>query len=313
MPAFFKALDFERYSCMAMSGTTPVVKTLYLVRHGEAVHNIEEQRAKRLAAAEAEAQGHLEGCKAHNAMVEAARKAALRSEHLRDPALSATGERQTCALREEFQALTQSDFGLPKPAVVLVSPLQRTLETAAILFPDHPRVHVYEDLRERRTGLPCDERKDAGYLARQSAFSNMDFSSLLAAEAPAPEVEDAAALRRRTARLAEALRSVEDSVLCLVTHKAFLRELERGPLGRPDAKEFGNCEARAYKVMLMPDGSMVASLLHCGEAPWAGATNERLPAGVWAHGLREEVAAGETPVRGRSDLGALHTEVFSVC
>eukprot|EP00416_Gambierdiscus_australes_P046684 CAMPEP_0171102702 /NCGR_PEP_ID=MMETSP0766_2-20121228/58505_1 /TAXON_ID=439317 /ORGANISM="Gambierdiscus australes, Strain CAWD 149" /LENGTH=313 /DNA_ID=CAMNT_0011563045 /DNA_START=33 /DNA_END=974 /DNA_ORIENTATION=- len=251
----------------------PVVKTLYLVRHGEAVHNIEEQRAKRCAAAEAEAQGHVDGSKAHKAMVEAARKAALKCENLRDAPLSTTGRGQTVAAKDELQALTTSDFGLPEPAVVLVSPLQRTLETAAILFPDHPRVLVYEDLRERRTGLPCDERKAASDLARQSSFSNMDFSNLI--EAPADELEDSEKLRSRTARLAEALRGVEDSALCLVTHKAFLREMERGPLGHPEAKEFSNCEIRAYRVVLMPDGSTVARRLHCAEVPWAGVAEER--------------------------------------
>uniref|UniRef100_A0A7S4Q743 Phosphoglycerate mutase-like protein n=1 Tax=Alexandrium monilatum TaxID=311494 RepID=A0A7S4Q743_9DINO len=273
MPASFKA---SHVSPMR-GGPAPVVKTLYLVRHGEAVHNIEEHRAKRRAAAEAEALGHVEGGEAHKAMVEAARKAALRCEHLRDPSLSSTGANQTLTAKDELKALTQCDIGLPDPAVVLVSPLQRTLETAALLFPDHPRVHVCEDLRERRTLLPCDERKPAQHLARQSDFSNMDFASLLdvdselEASAVEAQAEDAAKLRVRTTRLVEALRTVDDSVLCLITHKAFLRELERGPLGQKDAKEFSNCEVRAYDVALMSDGSLVAELLHSAEAPWSGA------------------------------------------
>ena len=32
--------------------------------------------------------------------------------------------------------------GYPQPTAVYVSPLQRTLQTAAILFPEHPGIHV---------------------------------------------------------------------------------------------------------------------------------------------------------------------------
>ena len=32
--------------------------------------------------------------------------------------------------------------GYPQPTAIYVSPLQRTLQTAAILFPEHPGIHV---------------------------------------------------------------------------------------------------------------------------------------------------------------------------
>lgn len=287
---------------------------MFLVRHGEAVHNIEEQKAKRRAAAEAEAQGHAEGSEAHKKMIEAARKAALRDEQLRDASLSTTGKGQTVAAKDELRALTENDMGLPAPAVVLVSPLQRTLETAAILFPDHPRVHVCEDLRERRTGLPCDERKMACHLARQPAFSNMDFMGLksldreLRAGLEQAPVEDAAMLQCRTAQWVEALRTVKDDTVCLVTHKAFLRELERGSLGQTEAKEFSNCEVRAYNVILFPDGSLAAELLHNAEAPFQPSGQ-----GLSPRYASEESVEVEGAYERRLSFSLGLQEVFPVC
>ena len=68
-------------------------------------------------------------------------------------------------------------------------------------------------------------------------------------------IEDRAALRLRTSRLVDLLLDLPEAggghqVLGVVTHKGFLRELERGPLGQPDATEFGNCEVRAYSLTL---------------------------------------------------------------
>merc|ERR1719221_217117 len=40
----------------------------------------------------------------------------------------------------------------------------------------------------------------------------------------------------------------EHKAVAIVTHKGFLRELERGPLGQPEASEFANGEVRMYEV-----------------------------------------------------------------
>lgn len=295
MPASTEASCFGDYSSAPV---VPVVKTLYLVRHGEATHNIEEQIAKRRAAAEAQSQGHLEGSEAYKAMVEAARKASLRDERLRDAKLSTTGREQTATAKDEFKALTESGVGLPEPAVVLVSPLERTVETAEIMFAEHPRVCLCEALLERRTGLPCDEPRMEKPRLELTDLPNYDSSI----EAGVKQ-EDAKQLRARTGRLVQALMSVEDSVICLVTHKGLLRELERGPLGQPDAKEFLNCEVRAYDVILLPDGRVVAEQLHSAEAPWQGRSE----------GLRRGTSGDE--VAAWLDLRPVPTleEVYSVC
>ncbi|CAE8694044.1 unnamed protein product, partial [Polarella glacialis] len=289
----------------------PKVKILYLVRHGEAIHNIKEQQAQQKAAADCTAVGLLPASKEFKARVELARQQVLEDESLHDPPLSPAGKTQALHALSELNMLLAR--GLPRPGRIFVSPLERTLQTAAIVFPGHPGIHVREELRERRTGLPCDERHQAEDVAMRSTFCFMSFdqlrshdrNALFARQSSAKEAryarqssapvqerqssapvqesslgplvpnltsnrqdspsslsaelpEDKAELRGRTAQIAELLRDVPEDALAVVTHKGFLRELEHGPFGRPDATEFGNCEVRVYDVTLPAEGGMLA-------------------------------------------------------
>lgn len=231
---------------------------------------------KKRAGAEAEALGFEKGSEKHTAMCEAARKAVLKNEAFRDATLSEKGWRQALGGKKELVRLARG-LGLRAPAAVLVSPLQRTLQTAATMFPNCRNVHVCEALRERRTGLPCDEPQSANIMASHSSFAHMQWGKLLApddasedgrrsgAELEAPMLEDAPALRRRTEQLIDELRDRPEESVCVIGHKGYLRELERGPLGRPAAKEFDTCEVRVYDVLLNGDGTMVAMLRYCKE------------------------------------------------
>ena len=42
----------------------------------------------------------------------------------------------------------------------------------------------------------------------------------------------------------------EDTSVAVVSHKAYLRELERGQFGITDSPLFGNCEVRVYEVQI---------------------------------------------------------------
>ncbi|CAK0860296.1 unnamed protein product, partial [Prorocentrum cordatum] len=127
------------------------------------------------------------------------------------------------------------------------------------------------ELRERETCLPCDTPSPAADMMRRGPFSHMDFSGSVApraANGPA-SVEDCAQLRRRIrCFLQEGLATMEDNVFCFVTHKAWLRELERGVLGYPEASEFGCGEVRVYDVALTADGTVAAVLRHSRAQPW---------------------------------------------
>eukprot|EP00929_Paragymnodinium_shiwhaense_P050173 TRINITY_DN25287_c0_g1_i1.p1 TRINITY_DN25287_c0_g1~~TRINITY_DN25287_c0_g1_i1.p1 ORF type:complete len:1418 (-),score=248.97 TRINITY_DN25287_c0_g1_i1:25-4278(-) len=290
-----------------------VTKTLYLIRHGEAMHNIEEKKAKKAAIETLKAQGVKPGSEAWLEFVEKERKGVLHNDQFYDASLSALGRHEALHGQSELAGL--HDRGLPRPTAILTSPLLRTLETASIIFPFHSCVHVREDLRERRTGLPCDSRLQAVVRERQQRFQQMDFSDVCIVDAEntleycslhgesrgdslgdigstppsttptastttllfkkidhaeiavADDAEEAKSeLRKRTGRFLNELRTLhirdealgarEHEAIAAVTHKGFLREMERGPLGHPKAAEFANCEVRVYEVTWNANGEV---------------------------------------------------------
>jgi len=283
--------------------TSSVVKTVYLIRHGEALHNVLEQQAKHGAAAEAHALGLSKGTAQFNALVVEARRRVLNDETLADAELTPAGEAQAEDARRDVEMLA-AKYGLPLPTRVLVSPLQRALQTAGIIFPDHPCVQVHSELRERRTGLPCDQPSSPKMMKNSPSFSSFDFSDILSEEeatyseegirggffeqeegirveetgcmmtgrrvqnrsissmSDIDGLEDASQLRLRTFQLIDLLSKLEDEALCVVTHKGYLRELERGPFGQSKAPEFGTAEVRVYDVLLSTDG-LATSLRYC--------------------------------------------------
>lgn len=242
----------------------PEVKTLYLIRHGEAVHNIEERQAMQSAKTQAMMEGLTPSSKEFQQRVETARREVLLDETLLDAALSPSGKMQALDALAEIKRLTMQ--GYPQPTAIYVSPLQRTLQTAAILFPEHPGIHVREELRERRTGLPCDQRQRADLVAMRQTFNFMSFDELKSHDRHQRHLksttEDSVELRGRTALLETLMRDQGAESLAVVTHKGYLRELERGPLQNPAAKEFGNCEVRVYQVTLPAEGGMMAKKLY---------------------------------------------------
>ena len=263
----------------------PRCVTLYAVRHGEAIHNIREKEAKN----EAEAAILAENSRCSKEEVteakEASRQVALHDPGLHDAPLSDAGKAGALEVREIIQTLITS--GLPKPTLVLTSPLQRALQTTALLFPSHDNVRVREELRERKTGLPCDERSSAMEMSRRGSFRNMRFSQvpkratsmvelakevLGAGSSSAPsqresstdeEVEQKADVRKRSEQLFALLgRYRKHGAVAIVTHKGWLREFERGPLGRTNAAEFGNLEVRVFTLQLGPGGHVHVARRH---------------------------------------------------
>jgi broad specificity phosphatase PhoE len=63
-------------------------------------------------------------------------------------------------------------------------------------------------------------------------------------------IEDKDMLRERTKKLFDMLSLTNSRSICLIGHKGYLRELERGPLGQTDAELFRNCEVRVYRLEL---------------------------------------------------------------
>jgi len=252
------------------------------------MHNIEEAKAMQRATAEAETEGVMKESKEFKARVEAARKTVLEDSSFRDARLSDLGEVQAHAAKAEIEGLTLGEGALPHPETVFVSPLYRTLQTAATIFPNkhhNCKIKVSEILRERRTGRPCDERKASASLDRHGQFGHMCFEDILKVDEESGDraggklVEDTQMLQVRVHKLTEVLHALDESVLCLVTHKAFLRELERGPLWQCEAAEFGTGEVRVYDVVLAATGVVSATLRYRGgvRRGGAGATGRKDP------------------------------------
>jgi len=259
---------------------TPVRKTVFLVRHGEALHNIAEKLALK------EAQEALKDEEPPNEelkreALEIARRSALTDEGLKDAPLSTKGHEQAEITAANVSKIIREEE-LKAPEAVFVSPLQRALQTAARMFPEHQEVHVCDLLRERCTGFPCDERSEVPSLRSRKSFRHMSFDQVIPDddeivnledeevmdEPPVfrrfhtwPLIEEKFMLRQRTAGLGRLLQTTEAESVCIVTHKGFLRELERGPLGRTEASEFGNCEVRVYEVCVSDGEILQADLM----------------------------------------------------
>ncbi|XP_012449044.2 phosphoglycerate mutase-like protein 1 [Gossypium raimondii] len=127
-------------------------KTVHLVRHGQAMHNVE---------------GDIN-------------REALLSPHLFDAQLSPLGLHQVGKLREDVHA-----SGLLKRIeLVVTSPLYRTMQTAFGVFGstesnedagvNHPQIMAVELCRDRMGVRPCDMRRRVSEC--QALFPSIDFS-----------------------------------------------------------------------------------------------------------------------------------------
>lgn len=279
-------------------------RTLYFIRHGEAQHNILEKAAIEKAREDAITEGFAEDSEETKQRMELARQEILNNESLLDAPLSPAGMEEAEGARTDIQRIIK-EKNLPAPTEVLVSPLQRALQTANIVFPGHKNIRVREEVRERLTGKACDRKTSTFKMARRDSFRNfsmnrqlrksmkqrvrglperllgtlpesVSFRALFAGrgsngggssgehaqdaavanEAPSIStknlshhvVEDKHQLRERTRKLFDLIAESKQDVIAVVTHKGFLRELERGPFGQEDATEFKNCEVRVYSA-----------------------------------------------------------------
>jgi broad specificity phosphatase PhoE len=240
--------------------------TVYLIRHGEASHNVLEKIAKKQALEQALAEGLHKDDELTKERMENARQHVLLDNTLFDAPLSDLGKaeaKQACLTLESLS----KEHNLQPPEEILVSPLTRTLETANLIFPNHDHVHVREELRERNTGKPPDTLSPANQLRARLSFARFSMNRLEEQTAlqqeklqqVIQEEEDKATLRERTRQLFRLLAEspLETKSIAVVTHKGYLRELERGPFENPSSPEFQNCEIRVYQIRFHPDNDSV--------------------------------------------------------
>lgn len=177
------ATSLSSLSSQHSEGSNHVTYILYLIRHGEAAHNILEKAAMKKAKEEAIAAGYDPDSEQVHDRMEVARQNVLDDPALFDPALSQHGRIEAQLARKRLEELLQSmpDL-LSEPTEVLVSPLQRALQTAEIIFPpsSHVHIHIREELRERETGKPPDTCSSCEELRRRrNNFQLFTFSRQL--------------------------------------------------------------------------------------------------------------------------------------
>jgi len=219
-----------------------ITKFIYIVRHAEAEHNVVEREAiKEAQAMGIDKKSQLDLFR-QNVLREggdAFLDAPLSKEGVKQA--SATGMRMNLLLKPNETQLERSHYRPPQ--VVLVSPLRRALQTATRCFlgdteidinAKQPRFVAMEALREKRTGLFCDERRSVSDL--QKEFPHVDFSDLKRQDLQViHEGETNEAVRQRaTEFLNNIIPHVEGEFLALVSHKGWLREMRQALKNREE-------------------------------------------------------------------------------
>jgi broad specificity phosphatase PhoE len=148
--------------------------TLFLIRHGQASHNVEEQAAQKLAQQICLSQGLAADAPLTKERMEQARQEILENPTFFDAELSIQGSREATDASNDLQTICDN-LGIAFPTEVMVSPLQRTLQTASLIFPNHKNMLVREELRERLTGRPADNRASSAELSKNESFKHLDF------------------------------------------------------------------------------------------------------------------------------------------
>lgn len=228
-------------------------RTLYLIRHGEAEHNVLEAIAQKKAQEEAEALNLSE--EETFERMEKARKSVLNDVSLRDAPLTDKGRQQAREISRKLKEMIDSNK-IHHPTEAMCSPLSRCLETCKILLEDSDfKAHIRPEIAERRTLYPPDKPKPLDQLLRctreDDRFSIVNLDQLgpeqIIGEAAVRESKEM--LRERANDFFDVLMEFEHRHVLVVSHKGFLRELERGLLQMPESPLFGNCELRVYRVI----------------------------------------------------------------
>jgi len=222
-------MSLENTSTTSTCATPPTKKIIYFVRHAEATHNVLEHEAvERVKAAGT-------SCKK---LQDEARRSVLHCPTLKDAPLSKRGVAQSKSSWDKLSELVEHENSpFAPPQIVLVSPLRRALMTATTLFGNidpPPKFIAIEALREKRTGMECDERHDPTIL--QHEFPHVDFTNVQQGLPVVSKGEDNTRVRARVKNyLEQHLPHVPHDFVAIVSHKGWLRELRHTLKGYENA------------------------------------------------------------------------------
>lgn len=215
--------DDQQYPALRVYSSNSTTKIIHFVRHAEGHHNVAGRDDPLL--------GYLR-------------------EDLEDASLTEQGVAQCKALRSESCKTVEN------AQLIVVSPMNRTMQTASISFAQLngkiPWVAI-EDLRER-TGLhPCDRRRSIS--EHKVAYRHIDFSNVHEDKDPLYWKyrlrEPNADVIVRAKRFMLWLKERPEKEIIVVTHHGYLLDLLGDVLHSADpadAKDFKNCEMRTFMV-----------------------------------------------------------------
>jgi broad specificity phosphatase PhoE len=230
-------------------------RTIYLIRHGEAEHNVLEAKAQKEAEIQAKKM-NLSKEETYQRMEEA-RKSVLTDVNLRDAALTEKGKQQARDASKKLNDLIVNRK-IHHPTEAICSPLSRCLETCKILCEDVDiSANIRPEIAERRTLYPPDKPKPIDKLLRYTRNDDrftIDHINIeqLSKDKVDDEIvcrESKEMLRERASQFFDLLMDCEHRHVLVVSHKGFLRELERGLFELDDSPLFDNCELRIYQVI----------------------------------------------------------------
>ena len=136
------------------------------------------------------------------------------SYHIKDANLTLEGIEQSKKAR---RYLVNANFD-----VIFVSPLERTLETANIIFTNEKhKLKALEIIRERIEN-PCDTRKNIS--EKKKNFKEIDFS-LIDSEIDQFKFESIKETSIRAQKFIDFVKKSNYNEICIVSHFAFIREL----------------------------------------------------------------------------------------
>ncbi|KAK6257136.1 hypothetical protein QUC31_000595 [Theobroma cacao] len=209
-------------------------KIIHLVRHGQAMHNVE---------------GDIN-------------REALLSPHLFDAELSPLGLQQVDRLRKEVHASGM----LKRIELVVTSPLYRTMQTAIGVFGtvSWPQIMAVELCRDKMGVRPCDMRRRVSDC--QALFPSIDFSMMDGEEDSLwnPDVrEPDEKVSVRMAQFMKWLWTRPEQEIVIVSHGIILQHIlyvlgnDSHPTVRSAlCQRFGNCELRSVVIV---DKSLMGS------------------------------------------------------
>lgn len=200
------------------------IKTIHFIRHAQGEHNLKNEKGKF-------------------------------SLDIADAQLTRTGREQCAALNSK--AAHPSSI-LSQAELIVVSPMQRTLETAVLSFSflKHKIPWVAsEDVREISDEFPCDRRSTISEYANNKEFSHIDFGGVAHNnEDPLSGEEVSEEVIGRCGAFLAWLATREETNIIVVTHKLFLAHMMdyiyKDAVMAIDIQPFMNTEVREVGLCL---------------------------------------------------------------